>query len=341
MKIVFHDTETTGIDAEDRILQSAHAVFDFDPGTNTMELQSFREEIIKPPVPCKPEAAAVHGIWKTDYENAPSWEESASKKELEALSQEGAVYVAHNAMFDLVMLEKEGIVWGFDNVIDTLLVAQHLFREEDAVERSSLQYLRYFFDFDSSEDFQKFVRQFGIERLQAHTALSDIVVLAYLFQKFVQEHGYETVKNLAHTPFLQDKVFFGNVFERGSSLEEAISGNYEQYGRIKRGVDYFKWAFDNMENLDLFSKISIANAAMMAVLNKKIALRDPALRPMLLTAHAFLPEYWPLTDTVLSDEVRKKVQEKAKNSAEEKGDLVERKRIDFLLYLANKKGGEG
>lgn len=330
MKIVFHDTETTGIEAEDRILQSAYAVFEMDLIGN-ITLKKFKEEIIKPPIPCKPEAAAVHGIWKTDYENAPTWEESESKKDLEELKNGGCIYVAHNAFFDLVMLEKEGLVWPMDKVIDTLNVAKHFFKDREEISKSSLQYLRYAFDFDSSPEFKAFTLQFGIDKLQAHTALSDIIVLAYLFKIFLQDKSYQDVYELSKKPFLTDKVFFGQVFDREKPLKEAVSETYEQYGKVKRGIDYFNWAFYNMEHLDFFAKLSISNAVMEAIKEKSISINDQAAKPMLLTAHAFLPQHWDVTEQVYNEDLREKVQQRALSNAESKSDLIEKKHIEFVL----------
>ncbi len=51
------------------------------------------------------------------------------------------VFIAHNAKFDVQMIEKEGLKVG--PVIDTLKIARHLDIDEK-IPRYSLQYLRYF-----------------------------------------------------------------------------------------------------------------------------------------------------------------------------------------------------
>ena len=337
LTIVIHDTETTGVDEEDRILQSAHAVFDLDPDSGDMKVRGFTDEIIKPPVECKPDAAAVHGIWKTDYAEAPSWEESESKKELENLVKQGAVYVAHNAFFDLNMLSKEGLTWDMDKVVDTLTVARHMFKNDENVKKSSLQWLRYHFDFDSQKEFRDFVASFGIERLQAHTALSDIVVLAFLMKKFIKMTGnFYSVMSLSATPYIEEKIFFGNVFEKGVvSIEEAAGSVYVQYNKQKRGIDYLKWAIENMD-FGIREKMALANGVMKAVKNGSLKPTDKSLVKMLYVAHAFLPEHWDITEKIFdrqSEDLRRRIQQKAIENAK---DGAEKMYINFLIRNASR-----
>jgi exodeoxyribonuclease X len=76
--------------------------------------------------------------------------------------------VAHNAPFDVAMLEKEGLY--APNVIDTLRVARAL-DTEAKIPTYRLQYLRYLLDLDADID----------QPIQAHDAKGDVLVLEKLF----------------------------------------------------------------------------------------------------------------------------------------------------------------
>jgi DNA polymerase III epsilon subunit-like protein len=290
--IVFLDTETTGVNLLDRILQNAYSVFTEKDGVLTFCY--YIEEYINPERPISPFAAAVHGIWTKDLVGAKIWADSQSKKELEALRDAGAIFCAHNSPFDLGMLKKEGIEWDPTKVIDTLRVARHIFADNKEIESKGMQWLRYFFDFDANEDFQDLIAQFGIERLQAHTALSDIVVLIYLYKNILQQFPELSLKDmlmLSVTPVLDDKVSFGNVFPKGSSLYEAVIGSYVQYDKPKTGISYFNWAMKNMETLSMDQKYCISYYTMQAIEDGKLSIFSADVKPMIIFAAAFIPHF--------------------------------------------------
>lgn len=295
--IVVHDTETTGIKAEDRILQSAHAVYELTK-KGELKFVSYREEFIQPPVPINPMAASIHGIWEEDLLGAKSWCDSESKKELEELISKGAYYVAHNSPFDIEMLSREGLVWPIERVVDTLRVARIHYSQNSEIESKGLQYLRYFFNFNNKEDFRKLVKSFGIEKLQAHTALSDIVVLIY-FIKHLQAEGisFEKMLELSSTPIIEDKVTFGNVFEKGSELSIALTSTYEQYGKRKTGLSYFNWAIKNMK-MSLDQKFNISYFAIKAAKEGKLNILDGDMSPFIYTASMFIPDFWDYLNSV-------------------------------------------
>ena len=92
------DCETTGIDPErDEIV--SFAVVRLDAGGEEFARLA---SLVRPSQPIPPEATAVHGISDADVAAAPPLSEIAP--EVLALL-EGAVFVAHNASFDLAMLQ--------------------------------------------------------------------------------------------------------------------------------------------------------------------------------------------------------------------------------------------
>lgn len=150
MQLLFIDTETTGKTEKDYLIQIACQ----------LEGESMRSEYFKPPVPINYEAMAVHHITNEMVSDKPSFQDSEFKKWLESKAND-VVLVAHNAPFDLGMLEKEGLV--FPNWIDTCRVARHLIESEN----HQLQYLRYSLGLNVEGE--------------AHEAAGDVKVLVALY----------------------------------------------------------------------------------------------------------------------------------------------------------------
>lgn len=341
--IVFLDTETTGVNKLDRIIQNAHAVFILNG--SELQFQHYVEEYVEAPLPISPGAAAVHGIWEQDLVGAKVWDKTQSDKELRALRDGGAIFCAHNSPFDLGMLEKEGISWNPLLVIDTLRVARHIYKDDSRIESKGMQWLRYFFNFDRNEDFNKLVESFGVKRLQAHTALSDIVVLIYLFEDMLRQFPdltIDSILQLSITPIVEDKITFGNAFERGSKLSDAITGTYLQYGKPKSGISYFNWAILNMENLSMDQKYNISYFAMQGCVDKKLSLSSPDIKPMIFFAATFIPDFWDfmsengLNQAELSEKVLKSINDKIElQMADESTINAGEKLKSELLFMQN------
>ncbi len=153
--IIYLDTETTGVDDEDRLCQLAYKT---DQG-------HFMSELFKPPLPIKFGAMATHHITEKMVAEKPSfWGSMAHFNLAQFLQNQDNIFVAHNAEFDIGMLKKEGI--HVPRYICTLKIARALDPEGEA-ESHSLQYLRYFF---------------GIEiDARAHDAWGDVSVLEQIF----------------------------------------------------------------------------------------------------------------------------------------------------------------
>jgi len=159
-ELLFLDTETTGNEAKDRLCQIAYS-----DGTKRVSA------LYKPPLPISIESMAVHHITEKMVAHRPAFEFSMEYKELhEKLHADTTVLVAHNALFDIDMLKKEGII--MERWIDTLRVARSLDPEEK-IPSYRLQYLRYFLDLD-------------VEGL-AHDALGDVLVLEKLFERLLKK----------------------------------------------------------------------------------------------------------------------------------------------------------
>jgi len=266
---IFLDTETTGIEEEDRLIEVAYSAVQIDE--NQKLKIKYKENLYNTNVPINPAASAIHGYGKWHIENKPFFRESLEYNELLSLNQQNAIFIAHNSPFDLGMLEKEGISWTPENIIDTLRVSRHLIKNSE-VKSHSLQYLRYFFELDLLPEFKKLKQIMNIEKVQPHTALSDIFVLMLFVEFLIKEYSIsiENMLKLSKTPILYANINFGNVFEKETPFKEIINCTYEQYGRVKTGISYLTWAVENMDNLDFDKKHSIKHWLGIAYMNNPI-----------------------------------------------------------------------
>ena len=97
---IFLDTETTGIGENDRLCQIA---FKSENGTVVNEL-------FNPGRPISVEAMSIHHITNDAVKDKPPFRQSETWEKLrDILGSDGNILVAHNAVFDVGMLKKEGI----------------------------------------------------------------------------------------------------------------------------------------------------------------------------------------------------------------------------------------
>lgn len=170
---LFFDTETTGNTKDDFICQLAYI-------RDGKEFSAF----YRPPISIPPEASAVHHITNKMVAEKEVFKESVDYPILKSLFEnKDTIPVAHNAKFDLAMLDKEGIVPS--RAICTLRVARYL-DTENKIPRYNLQFLRYYL---------------GLEvNAYAHNALDDVKVLVALFErlyaKMVEHTGGDVIKAL-------------------------------------------------------------------------------------------------------------------------------------------------
>lgn len=211
-KIIFFDTETTGNTEKDFLCQIAYKVND----------ESFTG-LYKPPVRIPPEVSAIHHISNGMLENEPAFTQSEDFPKIKELFEnKDAVVVAHNALFDLMIIKKEGIIPA--NFICTLRLARYL-DPEDKIEKYNLQYLRYFLNIEIDAT--------------AHDALGDVLVLEKLYErlkkklieseKIGEDKAIERMIEISSHPSLFKSIKFGKY--NGKKIEEIIS--------IDRG--YLEW----------------------------------------------------------------------------------------------------
>ena len=231
-KYIILDTETTGTDEEDRVIQLGYMVL----GAKEIEVHN---EFCSTDIPIKFGAMEVHGIIPTMLEGKPECVQTQAYKRLLELNTPENYLIIHNAPFDIKMLEKEG----FDTkmkVIDTLRVAKHVMPDEEA---HRLQYFRYKMELYKEE--QKEADALGIE-VKAHDAIGDVLVLKLFLsqlkkivqEKFPNENPVEKMVDLTNTPILVTAFRFGK--HKGKTLQEVA---HEDAG-------YLRWMLKSMDNLD-------------------------------------------------------------------------------------------
>ncbi len=217
-KIIFFDTETTGNEQKDFLCQIAYKTGD----------EKFTG-LYKPEIKISPEASAVHHITNKMVADKPSFKESSDLPKIKKLFEDkDSVVVAHNAPFDLNMLEKEGIEP--KKFICTLKLSRYLDPDEK-IGKYSLQYLRYFLDFDIDA--------------QAHDAMGDVLVLEKLFErlknklieqeKINENEAIERMVEISSRPLLIKTLNFGK--HKGKKVEEVL--------RIDRG--WLEWLLREKE----------------------------------------------------------------------------------------------
>jgi len=210
--LIFIDTETTGTGPNDKLIQVAYRTSD------GIEVNEF----FKPDKKIEIGAMAVHHITEKMIADKPAFKNSATYLDLEKRFKAGEIFVAHNAKFDIEMLQKEGLKVG--SFIDTLKIARHL-DHHGKIESYAMQYLRYLL---------------GIEiEATAHDAWGDILVLEKLFYRLLkkimenqdlsQEEAIDEMIRISLQPSLIRRINFGKY--KGEKLENIA----------KNDPGYLKW----------------------------------------------------------------------------------------------------
>lgn len=176
------DCETTGTDvAEDEIVSLA--LIRLDPDGRE---ESRYTMLVRPSRPIPAEATAVHGISDEDVAEAPPFAEIAPK----LLGQLGdAVFVAHNASFDLGMLH-------------------HAFARETIEYRPgavacTLEAFRLLEPLAENHRLQSICERRGIELRGAHDAISDVLATASLLRVLLDEGIAPETVELDHTTYMR------------------------------------------------------------------------------------------------------------------------------------------
>jgi len=230
-KYILFDTETTGTQETDRIIQIGAMIVH-----SKTQIEVY-DALCSTDIPITIEAMEVHHITPDVIENQPPYLELEIAQKINALNTKENYLIAHNISFDLAMLEKEG----FENhytLIDTLRCAKHLLADSPS---HRLQYLRYALALYKDEGAE--AHTYNI-RIKAHDAIGDVLVMKLLLSKLVilakekfpeNKNPMETLATLTQTPVLLKTFKFGKYKDR--EIEEIV----------KADPGYIKWMRNNME----------------------------------------------------------------------------------------------
>ncbi len=238
-KYIILDTETTGADEEDRIIQLGFMVL----SSQGVEVYN---ELCSSEIPIKYGAMEVHNIVPEMVENKPTCTQTQAYKKLLELNTQENYLIIHNAPFDIGMLQKEGFEVCM-KVIDTLRVAKHIFEDEEA---HRLQFFRYKLGLYKLEDEE--AKKLNIV-VKAHDAIGDVLVLKLfltelkkeVLKKYPNENPVEKMVELTNKPVFVKTFRFGKY--KGEKLEDVAI----------KDKGYLNWMLKSMENLDEDLRYSI------------------------------------------------------------------------------------
>ena len=227
---VLFDTETTGNQEQDRIIQVGAMI------VHSKENIEIFDELCSTTVPISLEAMEVHNITPDVIENQPPYAETAFSKKVVELNNKENYLIAHNIGFDLGMLEKEGFTNNY-TLIDTVRCAKHLLPDSPY---HRLQYLRYALDLYKTE--QAEAHKLGVT-IKAHDAIGDVLVMKLLLSKLVQltqesfpgMNPMQKMAELTQTPVIMKTFKFGKY--KGREIEEIANED----------MGYVKWMRNNLD----------------------------------------------------------------------------------------------
>lgn len=237
MLIAVTDTETTGTEENDQVLELAIGFVDPERVPSVQETIFERHEtwLIRPTVAVHPAARGTHHITDRMLENAPTMSEHLETWSDPFLLNENAViFCAHNAEFDRRLIEQSVRASGWQGLpilpeltIDTWVCARHLWPEAPGYGN---QTLRYWLGLD--ERYPEMTKFLEIMNLPPHRAAPDVVVTGYLLWHMLQENPADELLRLTETPVLQ--VTCNMPKHRGKTWAEVA--------RVDPG--YMRWMLD-------------------------------------------------------------------------------------------------
>ena len=206
-KLVFLDTETTGNDLEkDRLCQVCYKFEDeIDSEGNILKKGEIVTKNFKPTIPISVKAMSVTNITNKMVEKEELFAGSETAIELQEILNNN-ILVAHNAKFDITMLESDGVKTSKN--ICTLRLARYL-DDECEIPEYSLQFLRYYYDMELD--------------VVPHSAEGDVLVLEALFS-----HLYESAKNKAGESVSRDMILSRmlDISEKPSLIRKFVFGKH-------------------------------------------------------------------------------------------------------------------
>jgi len=237
--LIFLDTETTGLEAKDKICSIGIIAVDGDTIHVNYDIVNEGKKI-------SAKASSINHITKEMLKDKPKFIDSDTYKFLSQNNNENTVLIAHNTKFDLQMLEKSGFIWR-GKIIDTLRCTKHLIPE---CEEFSLQFLRYELRLYKLEEKERYTCRIS-EPITAHNSISDALHVKLLYEYLLDSYmpkGHDAcsdMQELSNKKVLMQKFSFGKYV--GKYIEEIAMND--------RG--YLEWMLSSVKDLDEDLRYSI------------------------------------------------------------------------------------
>lgn len=188
------DSETTGVGAEDKAVEVAGFLWDFDSEKKEAQLVRHYTSLVNPGIPIPPEASAIHHLTDEDVADAPKIDDAM----MPFFDDDFDFVVAHNCAFDRRFMDFGQAPW-----VCTLKLSRAVY--PDAANHKN-QYLRYLLGLP------KLVHSYSAQAA-AHRALYDSEVTSYLFHhlilKATTDNPIEKMISLSNNPSLLKVCRFG------------------------------------------------------------------------------------------------------------------------------------
>lgn len=227
---VLFDTETTGNQEEDKIIQFGAMIVDQKGNVECYD------ELCSTDIEIKLEAMEVHNITPDMIEGKPNATQTSFFNKLQELNSNENYLIAHNIAFDLGMVQKEGFINSYQ-IIDTLRCAKHLYPD---MPYHRLQYLRYALELYKDEE--KEAQKYNVT-IKAHDAIGDVLVMKLFLSKLVGKcreqypdyNPMEKLADLTKTPVLIKTFKFGKY--KGKEIVQVA----------QEDAGYLNWMRSNLE----------------------------------------------------------------------------------------------
>jgi len=266
LKYIILDTETTGVDEEDRIIQLSYLVTDLDG--NILEMY---DDLCTAPLPIKFDSMAIHNITPEMIEGKPVCVDTKAFARLNELNVPENTLVIQNAEFDEAMLAKEGFVSQM-KLIDTYRILRKKYPLQTP---HGLQHKRYELGLYKKEP--ELIKELGVE-VRAHDALGDVVVLKLFLDHLLADgQTHEEMIELCSAPMMLDIMTFGK--HKGKTFEEIALNDRNS---LQYMIDTFDLDADlryTMENIMQQTrsqiKVTIPFAKYRGETPEEVAAKDP------------------------------------------------------------------
>lgn len=236
-KIIVFDTETTGIDEEDQVIQIGSIMH-----SNGRKYTD--ESFVKHTKEISIGSMTAHNIRKIPM-LAQKLKNTKTIKRINKL-EECDVIIGHNIDFDLRMTRD--VLKGVKcMIVDTWILAEYLQRIGDIPEdaKLNLQYLR--FMWLDEKDEKRLIKKYKPEG-GAHTALFDVLITALIAEKMINEIAnyllddpdtvWEFASNLYKNRFSPKWVKFTFGKYKGQTVQEVYEGG---------DTSYLEWFYENVD----------------------------------------------------------------------------------------------